>query len=535
MAAVLERGRSVFRLRLLPAALVVFVTAVAARLVPLLRGGGLRGYGSYDDSVYFAATLGWLHGRWPYRDFLFLQPPGVIVVLSPSAALARWFGDSGGLAAARMGWIVAGGLTTVGLLVLLWRTSRVAAVVAGLFYAVSWPAAMVERLTDLEGPQNLLLVSALVLLRLVATDQQPPDHVASDQVAPDQVAPSPPGDPEYQVRVRQLAVLAAGLALGLACSIKIWEVAPIVVLTGWLAVARRFRDLAWFSLGVVAALSAVCLPFFLTARRQMWTMVVADQLHRPRHPGWAKRLVFTTGTTHLLPIDRIGVGLITVLVIIAVALVLAWRRPIGRLIAILYLVALGVLLQSPPTYVHYGSFVAPMQAMLLGLATSEGIRLCHRIPSAFVGRLVGGTVAAAVSGMLVLLAYAPATAIAGHPPPAGRLDAITDDFHGCISYDEPSQALSLDLVSRDLDRGCPFVVDLGAASGWNRLRLSGRHPSHTELIALDYLRNASASLLFRYPPGRHGDSVNIPGHWTLLARDHRIRLVAPRSGGSGPS
>jgi len=531
VATVLERGQSVSRLQLPIAALLVFVTAVAARLVPLLRGGGLRGYGSYDDSVYFAATLGWLHGRWPYRDFLFLQPPGLIVVLSPYAALARWFGDSGGLAAARMGWIVAGGLTTVGLLVLLWRTSRTAAVVAGLFYAVSWPAAMVERVTDLEGPQNLLLVSALVLLRLVATDRPVVDHHSDDHVAP-----VPTGDPEWRVVIKQLAVLGAGLAFGLACSIKIWEVAPIVVVAGWLALARRLRDLAWFSLGVVAALSAVCLPFFLTAGQQMWHMVVADQLNRPRHPGWAKRLVFTTGTTHLLPIDRIGVGLITVLVIIAVALVLAWRRPEGRLIAILYLVAFGVLMQSPPTYVHYGSFVAPMQAMLLGLATSEAIRLSRRIPSAIAGRLVAGTVAAAVSSMLLLSAYAPATVPAGHPAPNGRLDAITDDFHGCISYDEPSQALSLDLVSRDLDRGCPFVVDLGAASGWNRLRLkSARHPTRSEMIALDYLRNASASLLFRYPPGHHGNSVNIPGHWRLLARDHRVRLVAPSSGGTGPS
>ena len=520
MAEVLERARPVYRLRFLLAALVVFVTAVAARLVPLLRGGGLRGYGSYDDSVYFAASLGWLHGRWPYRDFLFLQPPGILMLLSPYAALAHWFGDSGGMAAARLAWIVAGGLTTVGLVVLLWRTSRTAAVVAGLLYAVSWPAAMVERVTDLEGPQNLLLVLALILLRPFG-----PEH---------------PADPEHQRgrgwQLARLAPLAAGLAVGLACSVKIWEIALIVVLAGWLAVARRLRDLAWFGLGVVAALAAVCLPFFLTAHRQMWTMVVADQLNRPRHPGWAKRLVFTTGTSHLLSIDRIGIGLVAVLVIIAIALVLAWRRPEGRLLAILYLVAVGVLLQSPPTYVHYGSFVAPMQAMLLGLATSEGVRLSRRIPSVTGGRLVAGTLAAAIGGMLVLLAYAPATVAAGHPPPTGRLDRLTDDFHGCISYDEPSQALSLDVVSRDLDRGCPFVVDLGAASGWNRLhpKVVGP-PTRTESIALDYLRNASASLLFRYPPGPHGESVNIPGRWSLLARDHRVRLVAPSTGGGGTS
>lgn len=480
----------------------VFALSVAARLIPLLRGGGLRGYGSYDDSVYFAAALGWVHGRWPYRDFLLLQPPGLVVALSPFAALGHWFGDSGGLAVARLAWMLLGGLTAAGLVALLWRTSRSAAVVAGLFYALFWPASMVERVTDLEGPQNFLLVAALLLLR-----------------------PFQPARPFW--RVRQSPALAAGLALGLALSIKIWAIVPIVVLAGWLAWKRGRRESGWFGLGVITTVSVICLPFFLVAPRQMWTMVIADQLNRPWHRGWAKRLVYSTGTSHLLPIGRIGPGLIIVLTALVIIVAVAARPPGTRIAVLLFLVGFGLLLGSPPTYVHYGAFVAPSLAILVGVATAEGVRLARRLGP--MRRPGEGLVAAAAGAVLVILAVGQATVRVDVPAPGGRFATVAHSVRGCVSYDEPSQALSLNLVSHDLDHGCPFVADLGAATHWSRLTAE-RHgrPTHAERIALRYLRSGSASLLYRYPPAWHaGQPANIIGRWFLVARDHRLRLVRP--------
>ena len=68
-------------------------TAFVARLAPLLRGGGLYGLGNYDDGVHFASALGFVHGRMPYRDFLLLHPPGVVLALAPFAALGPILGD----------------------------------------------------------------------------------------------------------------------------------------------------------------------------------------------------------------------------------------------------------------------------------------------------------------------------------------------------------------------------------------------------------------------------------------------------------
>ena len=54
-------------------AIALAAIAFAFRLIPVLRGGGLFGFGNYDDGVYYAAATGLVHGRLPYLDFLLLH------------------------------------------------------------------------------------------------------------------------------------------------------------------------------------------------------------------------------------------------------------------------------------------------------------------------------------------------------------------------------------------------------------------------------------------------------------------------------
>jgi hypothetical protein len=93
-------------------AFVALIAAVAyvARLVPVVRGGGLRGMDSYDGAVYYAAAAGLAHGLLPYRDFLLLHPPGIVVALLPFAALGRVIGDPYGMEAATLAWFGIGAL-----------------------------------------------------------------------------------------------------------------------------------------------------------------------------------------------------------------------------------------------------------------------------------------------------------------------------------------------------------------------------------------------------------------------------------------
>ena len=86
-----------------------------------LRGGGLVGVGLYDDAVYFSAATGLVHGRLPYRDFLLLHPPGIVVALSPFAALGALTTDSTGFLVARLCWLLLGGISAALVAAIVWR------------------------------------------------------------------------------------------------------------------------------------------------------------------------------------------------------------------------------------------------------------------------------------------------------------------------------------------------------------------------------------------------------------------------------
>ena len=152
---------------------VIFVVAVAARLVPVLRGGGLEGLSFYDDGVHFSAATGFVHGRMPYRDFLLLHPPGILLALAPFAELARWTGDATAFAVARVGFMVLGGVNAVLVSRFLRPTGRYGAWLGGLVYAVFWPAVYIEHTVLLEGLANTLLFLTLLLVVPLRRSEHP--------------------------------------------------------------------------------------------------------------------------------------------------------------------------------------------------------------------------------------------------------------------------------------------------------------------------------------------------------------------------
>ena len=160
-------------------AVAVAVAAFLFRLVPVLRGGGLFGFGNYDDGVYYASATGFIHGLLPYRDFLLLHPPAITLLLAPFAAVAQLTSDSYGFAAARVAWMLLGAANAV----LIWKILRpiglIAAAFGGFGYAVFYPAIYSDNSTLLESPATTALLIAILLLqplvhdRLVASRQSP--------------------------------------------------------------------------------------------------------------------------------------------------------------------------------------------------------------------------------------------------------------------------------------------------------------------------------------------------------------------------
>src|SRR6266446_2318187 len=87
--------------RLTPVNLVitaVTVLGLGLRLFYLTRPGYLLGVTEYDDGSYFGSAVRLVHGVLPYRDFVFVQPPGITILMVPTALAAKVVGTAWGLA-----------------------------------------------------------------------------------------------------------------------------------------------------------------------------------------------------------------------------------------------------------------------------------------------------------------------------------------------------------------------------------------------------------------------------------------------------
>ena len=144
----------------------LFLAAVAVRLGVIGSSGGLHTLNGYDDGVYFSATTSLLHGLVPYRDFVLLHPPGILVLAAgPMAALyGAGLSDSDTLAAMRLVFVGLGGLNTVLVFFAGRHLSRAAGVVAASLYAVWGPVIREERTMLLE---TIVILGTLVALALV--------------------------------------------------------------------------------------------------------------------------------------------------------------------------------------------------------------------------------------------------------------------------------------------------------------------------------------------------------------------------------
>src|ERR1700691_2198007 len=58
--------------------------------------------GLYDSGVYFTASFHLVTGTLPYRDFTFVQPPGILLLISPVTLLSRVIGSHDGYTVARV-------------------------------------------------------------------------------------------------------------------------------------------------------------------------------------------------------------------------------------------------------------------------------------------------------------------------------------------------------------------------------------------------------------------------------------------------
>jgi alpha-1,2-mannosyltransferase len=440
--------------RLTPAgATIVLATALALalRLFTLTRPGFLTGVSEYDDGVYLGAAIRLTQGALPYRDFAFVQPPGMVLLMTPAALVARLTTTAAAAAFARV-LTVAASTACVPLAgnLVRYRGALVTAVTCGILAV--YP-------DDIAAAHTLLLEPWMNLCCLLAANAA----FRRGSIA------------------RPARLAWAGAAPGVAGAVKFWAVVPAAVLLAvcLIAAGPRARRAGTYLAGLAAGFVLPVAPFALAAPATFVRSTLLDQASRVGTAvPLSLRLAHVTGLidvmntggklsplagSHSLFAGSVVAGLssasagwlpiaVTAVGVAAIAAgYLAAPRGPSHLewfsLATLVLAAMLILSYSAFFY-HYPAFVAPWLALSAGGAAGSlaGRRRLRRVLMAAFAVVIAAI--AVIQVAEVAPARVTSSAAIGRLIPTGA----------CVVTDETSVAISADRFASP-GPGCSDVID----------------------------------------------------------------------------
>jgi alpha-1,2-mannosyltransferase len=452
--------------RLTPAGWVIVATtalALGLRLWQLRSPGHLFGVTEYDDGVYLGAALRLVHGVLPYRDFVLVQPPGLILIMTPVAALAKWTGTAGAMGAGRI-LTACAGAAAVPLAGRLVRHRGTLAILIACGLLAVYPDAIAASVTVLQEPWLVLccLAGAVAVFD---------------------------GD---QLTGSWKRLAWGGAAFGFAGAIKVWAVIPMLVIVA--LAARRPRRAAVFAGGTAAGFLVPVLPFAVASPGSFYKSVIVAQIVRvddARVSTWT-RLTSLTGLDSLSPVSHQAVLIASIAIpaLVVLAFAGAWmvtrRRPPALDWFALATAALIVaaFMWPPDFYYHYSGFLAPFLALCVGLPVA---RLVAGLQEAGWRPASGGRVWRAATAVTLAAIAAMAVSQVYHE---GRANTSVHDFAAlqrvippgaCVLTDEVSYTIAADRFLSSVP-GCSPVVDgvgtdLALGHGRNGVTGAGRVPA----------------------------------------------------------
>jgi hypothetical protein len=331
----------------------VTLLALGIRLFYLTRPGYLLGVTEYDDGSYFGSAVRLVHGMLPYRDFVFVQPPGITLLMTPVALLARVIGTDWGLAVARIATMLAGaaGVALAGLLV---RHRGVLAVLIACGVVAIYP--------DSVASAHTLLVEPWLVLFCLAGAVAVFD-----------------GD---QITGSRRRLIWGGAAFGFAGVVEAWAIIPVLVV---LALGLRWpRRMAAFVGGVAAGFVIPVLPFAALAPRMFYNSVIVAQVggrvNAVRMPLWY-RLRQMSGfanesqVRHLYVVGVIALIIAVVILACAVALLLTRQLPppIEWFAFASTAAVVAVFLWPAQFHYHFSGFLAPFVGLSIALPAARAV------------------------------------------------------------------------------------------------------------------------------------------------------------------
>jgi hypothetical protein len=502
--------------------------ALGLRIYELSLPGYLMGLTEYDDGSYFGSAVHLVHGILPYRDYIFVQPPGITLLMTPAALVASATSTATGMVIGRILTMLASaaGVVLIGLLV---RHRGVLATLVACGVLALFP-------DSIAAAHTLLVEPWLVLFCLTgAVAVFDGDRLTSSG--------------------RRLAW--GGLAFGFAGTIEAWAIIPVLVVAA-LCLPRPRRALI-FGAGVAAGFLVPVLPFAALAPRRFYqSLIIAQVGHRApslRVPVWT-RLREMTGLSNVhlpgranLLITRVHLPLhatlllaVVILVLLTVGaeilLVLVTERPPTLLECFaLASTALVVVMFLWPTQFHYhfSAFLAPFLGLAIALPISRLLAPGHGIGEpggrAGAGRQPSVPRVAAVltAAVLVLFTVFQVRAegklkaiIAPTGPASVASIARAIPPGSCVATDEVSMLILADRFVSDVP-GCSVMVDgtgtdIALSGGKTATTGAGRNPA-VAAVWRQAFTHAHYVWLSKY------NSVRIP--WTPALKAYFTSHFAP--------
>jgi hypothetical protein len=419
------------------------VTAVVL-LHQLTRPAGLFGLDEYDDGVYFGSALRLVQGHLPYRSFVYPHPPGMTLLMTPFAIVAR-------LASSRTAFAMVRVFTALVVLLSVWLIGRILrhrgplAVLAGTLSFGVFPIAVTANKSCMLEPYMIVMILAATAVLFESG------------------------------RLTSGRRLWWGSALlGFAAVIKILTAPLLLVLMACVVLTRREDRTRWRTAlgGYLAGSIVPCLPFFLATPSGFVRQVIVRQLERGVSSGstsLGNRFVFTGGF-RIYPTLAGAAGWATAIVLLVGACIgISMLLPRAVDTADLFttgvlMVALLSVLVPKDYFTHYSYYTAAVLAVCGGAAvgriTRVSIDAVRRFPALMQ------TIAAAV-GVAVLVAGAAGTLRGWHVLEAHPVLQTTGDPGPDIAAAVPKGACTISDVPGLLiisDRffaspSCPSVLD----------------------------------------------------------------------------
>ncbi len=409
-------------------------SAHALLLLPYRGANSLGAVREYDDGVHLASAINLLHGQIAYRDFTFLQPPGITLALTPFALLGEHVGQLTAMALARFAILLIS-ILTVRLVVQLSRGPRLWTLLVGGLFVISTDVLISERTVLLEP---FIDVSAVVGAAIFARRDLSPRSVT-----------------------------LAGVVFGVGCSFKLFALVLPLSFAAALGLEGRAK-LALKHLG--AALGACALivsPFVCSSPGAFWRDVVVTQIRRPPDGLLGTARLASILGMHGWRLVGVNAVVASVLVLTVIGVGVASRDDlVARGIFIALLLSVASFSLSGSFFDHYGAFVVTLATVLLA-----------RVPAAHQGRRIMRLAAAPAALALAIQVGGTFHYERIQPDSSSihvalqRVDADRDA--GCVFSDSVSLSIAADAFTSP-DAACPGWID----GRGDALTLLTRRPPH---------------------------------------------------------